>query len=65
VVKKVSCDNSQYVLYQNWDISFSWITGNKVSVWLLFNTKRAIFQLYHGINKWHFDEMMMMMLALY
>jgi hypothetical protein len=31
-----------------------------LSEWLLFNTNGAIFQLYHGENKLHFDEMMMM-----
>jgi F0F1-type ATP synthase membrane subunit c/vacuolar-type H+-ATPase subunit K len=31
-----------------------------VSEWLLFNIKRAIFQLYCGENKLYFDEMMMM-----
>ena len=27
------------------------------SEWLLFNAKSAIFQLYHGENNVHFDEM--------
>ena len=30
-----------------------------MSEWLLFNTKWGIFQLYHGENKLHIDEMMM------
>jgi hypothetical protein len=30
-----------------------------VSGWLLFNANSAIFQLYHGENKWIFNEMMM------
>jgi hypothetical protein len=29
-----------------------------VREWLLFNSKRAFFQLYHGKNKLHFNEMM-------
>jgi hypothetical protein len=29
-----------------------------VNDWLLFNVKGANFQLYHGDNKLHFDEMM-------
>jgi len=36
------------------------------SSWLLFNAKCTIFQLYHGENKLHIDEMtIMMMSALY
>jgi hypothetical protein len=31
-----------------------------VSEWLLLNAMWAMFQLYHGENKLHFDEMMMM-----
>jgi len=31
----------------------------RVSELLLFNAKWAIFQLYHGENKLHFNEMMM------
>jgi hypothetical protein len=38
------------------------VLGNE---WLLFSTKSTIFQLYHGKNKLYFDEMMMMMSALY
>ena len=30
------------------------------SEWLLLNTKWKKFQLYHGENKLHFNEMMMM-----
>jgi hypothetical protein len=33
---------------------------NLMSEWMLFNTKWALFQLYHGENKLYFDEMMMM-----
>ena len=36
---------------------------NVLSEWLLFNTKLAIYQLYHDGNKLHFDEMMMMMMS--
>ena len=47
---------------------FNFEDGNKscskwcrvLSEWLLFNANGAIFQLYHGENKLHFDEMMMM-----
>jgi hypothetical protein len=31
-----------------------------VNIWLLFNAMWAIFQFYHGKNKVHFDELMMM-----
>jgi len=31
----------------------------------MFNAKGEIFQLYHGENKLHFDEMMIMMPALF
>jgi len=31
-----------------------------VNIWLLFNAMWAIFQFYHGENKVHFDELMMM-----
>jgi hypothetical protein len=33
---------------------------NWLGKWLLFNAKWAISQLYHGENKLHFNEMMMM-----
>ena len=33
-----------------------------VNEWLLLNAKWAIFQIYDGKNKLHFDEMMMMMM---
>jgi len=32
---------------------------NRVSEWLLFDAKSAIFQLYHGENKLIFNEIMM------
>ena len=35
-----------------------------MSEWLLFNTKSAIFQLYHGENKLIFNEMIMFTLYL-
>ena len=38
---------------------------NWVSRWLLFNANSAILQLYYGENKLIFNEMMMMMSALY
>ena len=41
------------------------MTSPTVSEWLLFNTNLAIIQLYHGENKLHFDEIMMMMSAWY
>ena len=34
-------------------------THKILSEWLLFNTSGAIFQLYNGENKLHFNEMMM------
>ena len=37
----------------------------KVSEWLLFNAKWVIVQIYNGENKLHFDEMIMMISALY
>jgi hypothetical protein len=40
----------------------SWV---KASGWLFFNVKCAICQLYHGENKLHFNETVMMMSALY
>jgi hypothetical protein len=44
--------------------SFSMLCG--VSEWLLLNSNSAIFKLFYGKNKLHFDEMMMMMMtALY
>jgi len=36
------------------------LTPHLVSEWVLFNTKWAIFHLYHGKNKLHFNEMVMM-----
>jgi hypothetical protein len=36
-----------------------------VSEWLLFNAKSAIFQLYHGDNRFIFNEKMKMRFALY
>ena len=33
--------------------------SDKVSEWLLFNAKSAIFQLYHGENNLIFNEIMM------
>ena len=36
-----------------------------LSDWLLLNDKGPICQLYHGENKLHFNEMMIMMFALY
>jgi hypothetical protein len=40
---------------ERWFLSLS---NECVSKWLMLNAKRAIFQLYHGENKLHLDEMM-------
>ena len=55
-------NNMSTIMYQWIVVSMKYKNSTKcvrVSELLLFNAKWAIFQLYHGENKLHFNEMMM------